>query len=65
VPRGLNDMSLNLDIADNGYLFEGLLDDPNGMQLSVAGNLDTAGNPQYALQQFRANPQPGLWPISP
>src|ERR1700689_3506209 len=54
-------MSLNLDIADDGYLLEGLLVDPNGMQLSVAGNLDPAGNPQYALQQFRANPQPGLW----
>jgi hypothetical protein len=61
VPSGVNNMSLNLDIADNGYQLEGLLIDPNGMELSVAGNLDPAGDPQYSLQQFRANPQPGLW----
>jgi len=61
VPRGLNNMSLTLDIADNGYLLQGLLVDPNGMQLSVQANLDPFGDPQYALQLFRENPQPGRW----
>ena len=61
VPAGVDNLSLNLDIADNGYQLEGLLIDPNGMQLSVEGNIDPAGNPQYSLQQFRANPQSGMW----
>jgi hypothetical protein len=61
VPRGVNDMSLTLALADNGYLLEGLLVDPNGMQLSVQENLDPFGDLQYALQLFRSNPQPGRW----
>ncbi len=61
VPRGVNNMSLTLALADNGYLLEGLLVDPNGMELSVEQNLDPFGDPQYALQLFRSNPQPGRW----
>jgi len=61
VPSGVNNMSLTLDIADNLYLLEGLFIDPNGMELSVQVNLDPFGDPQYALQLFRNNPQPGRW----
>ncbi len=61
VPYGVQNMSLVLPIADNNYLLEGLLVDPQGMQLSVALNVDPFGAPQYALQHFRYNPQPGRW----
>jgi hypothetical protein len=62
VPQGVNNMSLVLNIPDNGYLLEGLLVDPNGMQLSVAPNQDpTNGSPQFALQLSHYNPQPGRW----
>jgi hypothetical protein len=62
VPHGVNNMSLVLDIPDNGYLLEGLLVDPNGMQLSVAPNQDPLnGSPQFALQLSHYNPQPGQW----
>jgi hypothetical protein len=61
VPSGVRNMSLTLQIADSGYLLQGLLVDPNGMQLSVEPNLDSNGNPQNGLQLFRENPQPGRW----
>jgi hypothetical protein len=62
VPPGVNDMSLVLDIADNGYLLEGLLVDPHGMQLSVEPNQSPLdGSAQFALQLFHNNPQPGRW----
>lgn len=61
VPAGVRDMTLALKLSDNGYLLEGLLVDPQGMQLSVQGNLDPLGNPQAALQLSRFNPQPGRW----
>ncbi len=61
VPAGVGDMTLTLEIADNGYLLEGLLLDPQGMPLSVQGNFDPLGNPQAALQLSRFNPQPGRW----
>ncbi|MEO7205521.1 MAG: S8 family serine peptidase [Steroidobacteraceae bacterium] len=62
VPSGVNDVSLVLNIADNGYLLEGLLVDPNGMQLSVQPNQDPLdGSPQFALQLAHYNPQPGRW----
>ena len=54
-------LSLNLHIADDGYALEGLLVDPQGMQLSVQGNVDANGVYQGALQQFRDHPQPGRW----
>jgi hypothetical protein len=54
-------MSLSLEIADNGYLLEGVLVDPHGMQLSVEPNLDPAGNPQFALQMFKDSPEAGRW----
>jgi Subtilase family/Peptidase inhibitor I9 len=62
VPHGVNNMSLVLSIPDNGYLLQGLLVDPNGMQLSVAPNQDPInGSPQLALQLAHYNPQPGRW----
>jgi subtilisin family serine protease len=62
VPKGVNNMSLTLEIADNGYLLEGLLVDPNGMQLSVMPNQDPAnGAAQFALQVSHYDPQPGRW----
>jgi len=61
VPYGVNNMSLALEIADNGYLLEGVLVDPQGMELSVQPNVDPTGAVQYGLQQFREFPQPGRW----
>jgi hypothetical protein len=62
VPKGVNDMSLTLEIADNGYLLEGLLVDPNGMQLSVMPNQDPGtGAAQFGLQTSHYAPQPGRW----
>jgi hypothetical protein len=61
VPSGVNDLSLTLEDADNGYLLEGVLVDPNGMQVSVENNIDPFGYVQYAVQLFHANPQPGRW----
>jgi hypothetical protein len=61
VPEGVKDMSLAFQTADNGYLLEGLLIDPNGMQLSVQPNLDPFGDPQFGMQLFRGNPQAGRW----
>jgi hypothetical protein len=61
VPAGVNNLSLHLEIPDNGYLLEGLLVAPDGMQLSVQGNLDPSGNPQYGMDLYRANPAPGRW----
>jgi hypothetical protein len=62
VPPGVQDMSLVVDVADSGYLLEGFLVDPQGMPLSVQVNLDPiTGAPEYALQHFRYNPQPGRW----
>jgi hypothetical protein len=61
VPAGVRNMTLALEFSDNNYLLEGLLVDPQGMPLSVQGNLDPLGNPQTALQLSRFNPQPGRW----
>ena len=61
VPTGIDNMSVTLEISDNTYQLEGVLVDPDGMPLSVQGNLDPSGNPQYGLQLSRANPQAGLW----
>ena len=61
VPRGVDNMSLNLQITDNLYLLEGLLIDPNGMELSVEMNVDATGNSTGAMQLNRANPMPGQW----
>ena len=61
VPAGVRDMTLALKFSDNAYLLEGLLIDPQGMELSVQGNLDPSGNPQAALQLSHFNPQPGRW----
>jgi len=61
VPPGVNNMALNLQISDPLYLLEGLLVDPNGMQLSVEPNVDANANSTGAMQLSRANPMPGRW----
>jgi len=61
VPYGVNNMSLNFAISDPLYTLEGLLIDPNGMELSVEPNFDANGNSTGAMQLNRANPQPGRW----
>ncbi|HEY1313938.1 MAG TPA: S8 family serine peptidase, partial [Steroidobacteraceae bacterium] len=54
-------MSLTLNIADSGDPLVGILVDPNGMPLSVGGNADLAGDPEYGFQLSRFNPQLGRW----
>jgi hypothetical protein len=61
VPGGLKDMDLTVTLADSGYPLLGLLVAPNGMQASVAGNIDLQGNPQYGLQLSHFSPQSGQW----
>ena len=61
VPPGVRDMSLTLNTADSGYQLAGMLVEPNGMQVSVDGNLDPAGDNQYGMSLFRYNPQAGRW----
>jgi hypothetical protein len=62
VPSGVKNMSLVLTIPDSGYVLEGLLVDPQGMQLSVQSNVDsTTGAAVFGLQLDRYNPQPGRW----
>jgi hypothetical protein len=61
VPSGVPNMSLTLSLPDNGYVLEGVLVDPNGMQLSVTPNIDPFGTQQYGLQVSHEHPQPGRW----
>jgi hypothetical protein len=61
VPNNVSNMSLTLDFADPGYILEGVLVDPNGMQVSVQPSLDPNGNPVGAVQLFKNNPQAGRW----
>ena len=61
VPSGAKNMSLGLNITDSGYLLEGLLVDPQGMELSVQPNIDPDGIVSGQLQLFRYKPQPGRW----
>lgn len=61
VPRGVNNMSLGVQISDSLYLLQGVLVDPHGMQLSVEPNVDASGNSAFAMQLNRANPEPGRW----
>jgi subtilase family protein len=61
VPAGLRSMSLSLQIPDNLYLLEGVLVDPNGMQLSVEPNVDANGFSSFSMELNRASPAPGRW----
>jgi hypothetical protein len=62
VPKGVNDMSLVLNLTDNGYLLGGFLVDPNGMFLSMMPNQDPLdGSPLFAMTLSHYNPQPGRW----
>jgi hypothetical protein len=61
VPQNTSNMSLSLSDADSGYVLNGYLIDPNGMELSVEPSLDPSGNPVFGLQMFKNNPQAGRW----
>jgi hypothetical protein len=61
VPPGVDNMSLALEVSNPAWLLEGLLIDPNGMQLSVGPDLEPNNNLAGAMQLDRANPQPGRW----
>lgn len=62
VPVGTQNLNVALNLADNGYLLEGLLVDPHGMQLSVQPNLDpVTGQPLYGMQLYHEHPQAGRW----
>jgi hypothetical protein len=62
IPYGARNLSLSLPVSDTGYLLEGLLVDPNGMQLSVAPNVNPSDSAVVpGLQTFRYDPQPGRW----
>ena len=61
VPSGAQNLNLAFTNSDNGYLLEGELIDPNGMQLSVQPNLDPFGDLQFGMELTHNNPQPGLW----
>jgi Subtilase family/Peptidase inhibitor I9 len=61
VPAGHGTMSLNLKAADSGDILEGVLVDPNGMQMSVQPNADVYGNQQKGMTLSHYSPQPGRW----
>src|ERR1700733_2245470 len=61
VPAGHGTMSLNLQTSDNGDILEGVLVDPNGMQLSVQPNADVFGNQQFGMTLSHYAPQAGRW----
>lgn len=62
VPPGLKNLGVAVNANDTGYLLEGVLVDPSGMQVSVAPNQDpTTGATTTALQSWHANPMPGRW----
>lgn len=62
VPAGIDNLGLSFKTSDPGYLLEGLLVDPNGMQLSVAPNLDAVdGSATAVMELYHNNPQPGRW----
>jgi hypothetical protein len=62
VPYGVENLSLSLSDSDPNSPLQGLLVDPNGMQMSVQPNADPTGAvPSGHLQLFHYNPQPGQW----
>ncbi|HEY5101550.1 MAG TPA: hypothetical protein VII70_02110, partial [Steroidobacteraceae bacterium] len=63
VPLGVKNMSLAVNFSDPGFVAEGLLVDPNGLELSVQPSVDPANTPTLLsqLQLNRANPQAGQW----
>ncbi len=61
VPAGHGTMSLNLQTSDNGDILEGVLVDPNGMQMSVQPNADVFGNQQFGMTLSHYAPQAGRW----
>jgi len=62
MPPGLRNAVLDVTFADKNYNLEGLLVDPQGMELALDANYDpTSGAPQYGLQLARYEPQSGRW----
>jgi Subtilase family len=62
VPAGVNDLNLELKVADPNVYLEGLLADPQGNPLSVSDNLSVVdGSSLPALEIYREHPQAGTW----
>jgi hypothetical protein len=61
VPAGHGSMSLNMQTSDKGDILEGVLIDPNGMQMSVQPNADVFGNQQFGMTLSHYAPQAGRW----
>jgi hypothetical protein len=62
VPYGAPNLSVSLSDSDPNSPLQGVLVDPNGMQLSTEPNSDSTGAvPSGHLQLFHYNPQPGQW----
>jgi len=61
VPYGERNLSLTMELSDDNYQLQGMLVDPNGMQLSLKTNVDDNGNAQNGMQLSRFNPQAGQW----
>lgn len=65
VPFGVRDLNLILDVADSGYLLQGMLVDPHGLPYSVNSNEDPlTGAPTTSMQLNRYEPTPGRWQFS-
>jgi hypothetical protein len=61
VPAGHSNLSLTLETADSGDILEGVLVDPNGMQMSVQPNTDVNGKQQNGMTLSHYSPQAGRW----
>ena len=62
VPDGAKGLNVSVDITESAELLEGVLVDPNGIQLSVQPSLDPiTGKSLGLLQLFHEHPQAGRW----
>jgi hypothetical protein len=61
LPAGQGSVSLNLTTADSGDILEGVLVDPNGMQMSLQPNADVYGVQQTGMTLSHYAPLPGRW----
>jgi hypothetical protein len=62
VPAGVNDLNLELKVADPNVFLQGYLVDPHGNPLNESDNLSVLDfSYQPALEIYRENPQAGTW----
>jgi Subtilase family len=62
VPAGVNDLNLELKVADPDVYLQGFLADPQGNPLSDADNISVVdGSSLPALEIYREHPQAGTW----